>query len=293
MTKHKTEDYKISAVKYYLKNNKDDGYKKTCKIFDCKKSTLRDWVKRYKTSKNLTRKNRKPISYKPNKIWFDFLSKFTKYDIYVVIDDNSTNYKELYTNYKNINVIQIDNNNCVNSGFKCTSTVTLKKDVTGWDKAVYYFSYINNTYHNVWFFEEDVFLYNEKTLLDIDSKYIDGDLLSNKYGENLLGRNTDWVWHMINIKFPPPYYCAMVCGVRMSKPMLSAIKEYATTHKTLFFLEALFPSICKRHGLKYDTPDELHTVTHRNVFKDTDINTNNLFHPMKDLNKHIYFRTHL
>jgi len=67
MTKHKTEDYKISAVKYYLNNDKGDGYKKTCKIFDCKKSTLRDWIKRYNYSKNLTRKNRKPISYKITK----------------------------------------------------------------------------------------------------------------------------------------------------------------------------------------------------------------------------------
>ena len=67
MTKHKTEDYKISAVKYYLNNDKGDGYKKTCKIFDCKKSTLRDWIKRYNISKNLTRKNRKPISYKITK----------------------------------------------------------------------------------------------------------------------------------------------------------------------------------------------------------------------------------
>ena len=29
MTKHKTEDYKTSAVKYYLDNDKGDGYKKT------------------------------------------------------------------------------------------------------------------------------------------------------------------------------------------------------------------------------------------------------------------------
>ena len=67
MTKHKTEDYKISAVKYYLNNDRGDGYKKTCKIFDCKKSTLRDWIKRYNSSKNLTRRNRKPISYKITK----------------------------------------------------------------------------------------------------------------------------------------------------------------------------------------------------------------------------------
>ncbi len=29
--KHKTEDYKLSAVTYY--NNNDDGYDKTCNIF--------------------------------------------------------------------------------------------------------------------------------------------------------------------------------------------------------------------------------------------------------------------
>jgi uncharacterized protein YjcR len=47
---HKSEDYKISAVKYYL--NSKDNIRKTCKIFDCKKSTLQRWIQRYKTSKN-------------------------------------------------------------------------------------------------------------------------------------------------------------------------------------------------------------------------------------------------
>lgn len=37
MTKHKTDDYNNSAVKYYLNNENGDGYKKTCNIFDCKK----------------------------------------------------------------------------------------------------------------------------------------------------------------------------------------------------------------------------------------------------------------
>lgn len=33
--KHKSPDYKLSAVNYYL--NHDVGYDNTCKIFDCKK----------------------------------------------------------------------------------------------------------------------------------------------------------------------------------------------------------------------------------------------------------------
>ena len=32
--KHKAEDYKISSVKYYLKNTAD-SFSKTCKVFDC------------------------------------------------------------------------------------------------------------------------------------------------------------------------------------------------------------------------------------------------------------------
>jgi len=56
--KHKSDDYKTVAVKYYL-NNKD-SMDKVCKIFNCKKSTLNDWVNKYKITKNLTRKNRNP-----------------------------------------------------------------------------------------------------------------------------------------------------------------------------------------------------------------------------------------
>ena len=63
--KHKSVDYKLSAVNYYL--NHEDGYDNTCKIFDCKKSSLKRWIQRYKTSKNLTRRNRKPVSYKITK----------------------------------------------------------------------------------------------------------------------------------------------------------------------------------------------------------------------------------
>ena len=59
--KHKSPDYKLSAVNYYL--NHDVGYDNTCKIFDCKKSSLKRWIHKYKTSKNLTIKNFTGFSY--------------------------------------------------------------------------------------------------------------------------------------------------------------------------------------------------------------------------------------
>jgi transposase len=56
MSKHKSEDYKIIAVKYYLEN--DTNYTKTCEIFKCSERSLKRWIKRL---------NRKQVSYKITK----------------------------------------------------------------------------------------------------------------------------------------------------------------------------------------------------------------------------------
>jgi transposase-like protein len=45
--KHKTQDYKITAVKYYLHN--DVSLDEVCNIFDCKMSSLRRWIMDYGT----------------------------------------------------------------------------------------------------------------------------------------------------------------------------------------------------------------------------------------------------
>lgn len=55
--KQHTEDYKLSAVQYYLKHNND--MRDTCKIFNCKYQSLARWVKTYKKNKTLQRKTRK------------------------------------------------------------------------------------------------------------------------------------------------------------------------------------------------------------------------------------------
>ena len=99
MTKHKTEDYKISAVKYYLNNDKGDGYKKTCKIFDCKKSSLRDWIKLYNTSKNLTRRNRKPISYKITKPQVNTALELLKQNEQLTMNELAIDMKKKYPTF--------------------------------------------------------------------------------------------------------------------------------------------------------------------------------------------------
>ena len=71
MKKNKSEDYKISAVKYYLNNNKNQI--QTCKIFGCYPRSLMRWVTKYKKNKNITRKKRIVQAYKVKQEWVNYI----------------------------------------------------------------------------------------------------------------------------------------------------------------------------------------------------------------------------
>lgn len=62
MPRHKSEDYKIAAVKHHLENR--CSYVNTCKIFKCSERSLKRWIEKYKTHNNIRRNNRTAISYK-------------------------------------------------------------------------------------------------------------------------------------------------------------------------------------------------------------------------------------
>ena len=57
MNPQHTEDYKQTAVKYYLEHNED--MRNTCEIFNCKFQSLARWVEKYKQNGNINRKTRK------------------------------------------------------------------------------------------------------------------------------------------------------------------------------------------------------------------------------------------
>jgi hypothetical protein len=137
--------------------------------------------------------------------------------------------------------------------------------------------------------ENDVFFYGEETMIAIDAKYPDSDLLTAPITENPTGRR-NWHWRHIKIAFPPPYCNAMVCAVRMSRTLLSKIRDYAHSHNTLFFLEALFPTLCKYHSLVNHTPDEMRPIVHMARYHAEHMNKTHLFHPVKNLQNHAVFR---
>ena len=242
------------------------------------------------------------ICFKPNDIYLDFLNKFSNYEVYIIIDDNSVNYSALYfTKYNNLKFIQMPGKICINYGFTNVNQIGVKKRVSGWDKALCYFAFNTNVNEKVWFIEDDVFFHSEDTMLKIDAKYPDCDLLANSDFKPATNMN-EWLWPIIQIKLEGPYYCGMMCAIRLSQNVLDRIRDYATLNKELFFLEALFPTLSKatakesNEELNCCCPDELKTVVFRHDYTYEKVSLNkykgidNIYHPVKNILKHEEFR---
>jgi len=113
MSKHKSEDYKISAVKYYLESN--DNQENVCKIFKCSVRSLLRWVERYKNEDEIKRHNRKPIAYKVSKEHVKFILDVIKKDKTITTEDLLIKFKDKFKDIeltrRHISNIIRDNNN--------------------------------------------------------------------------------------------------------------------------------------------------------------------------------------
>jgi len=65
MPNHKSEDYKLYAIDYYL--IEDTSQEEVCKIFKCSARSLMRWVDKYKKDGEIKRHNRTPLAYKVDK----------------------------------------------------------------------------------------------------------------------------------------------------------------------------------------------------------------------------------
>jgi hypothetical protein len=226
----------------------------------------------------------------PNELFLNFCKKLKSqnYYIYVVIDNNNYEIK----NDDEIIIIQIDNKICEDAGYKNTVTYC-KNRACSRDKALYYFCNHDIDYKYIWFIEEDVFIPDVFTILEIDNKYLSGDLLSSK--NIIINNNSEWphtnrVIQECQSKIELPYYKSMVCAVRCSKLLLSYIHEYATNNKTLFFCEVLFNTLAFKNNLEIINPSELSTIIYKYNWEKKDIQKSNLYHPIKDIQKQYEYR---
>jgi hypothetical protein len=239
------------------------------------------------------------ITKEPNREVLDFYNNIKSYDVFIVIDNNNKKYENIISKYKNINFIKMDNKYVENKNYINSSSIYMGfNKVIGWDKALLFFYELRkhtktpeDNYEFVWFLENDVWFYDENTLLNIDKNYPESDLLTNKYGEK--GDRDSWPWNKTQLHEDYEYYKSMVCGCRFSQKMLKGINDYVLEHKTLFFIEIMFATIAKRNNLIYDCPLELRKLSYNDVFKYSDFNKSHLFHPIKDMIKHNIIRKYI
>jgi transposase len=94
MPTHKSEDYKLSAVDYYL--TEDTSQLETCRIFKCTPRSLMRWVQQYKKEGNVNIHYRKPIAYKVKKEYVKFLLDEIKKNKTITLYELTEKLKETY-----------------------------------------------------------------------------------------------------------------------------------------------------------------------------------------------------
>ena len=253
------------------------------------------------------------LTLRPNKLFYDFCKTLIRpnYEVYICIDDN------LYDipSYDNIiKIIKIDNEECISAGFKST-VLYFQNQACSRDKALYYFCKNDIDYKYIWFIEEDVFLPTSDVINNLDDKYHEADLLCRSHKEIHLDLDKDYhipikktilygkltKTQAILNNNPPfanlisklnysKYTVGMISVIRVSKKLMNIIKDFALEYKTLFIDEAFFSTISYKNNLLVITPIEFNTILFTKIWKKTDINLNNLYHPIKDIKKQYEYR---
>ena len=99
MPTHKSNDYKLTAVQYYLVQDKTQ--EEVCKIFKCSPRSLMRWVERYKKEGNVDIHYRKPVAYKVKKEYVKFLVDEINKNKTITLQEL---HQKLKDKYKNVDI---------------------------------------------------------------------------------------------------------------------------------------------------------------------------------------------
>jgi len=104
MPTHKSNDYKLTAVQYYLVEDKTQ--EEVCKIFKCSPRSLMRWVERYNKEGNVDIHYRKPVAYKVKKEYVKFLLDEINKNKTITLQELQQKLKDKYKN-ANISTMQL------------------------------------------------------------------------------------------------------------------------------------------------------------------------------------------
>lgn len=218
------------------------------------------------------------LTYKPNNSLINFCNSINKYNCTIIVDDNSMSYP----------YFQLDDNKCapyINSSVYKGIT-SLQKNPNAWDKMFYY-TLKETDYDFVWVFEDDVFIPSVDTIVNLNEKYKDCDLVvPNNFKKT--NNIKDWHWSYLLDKYEPPFYHSMVCAFGMSRKMMDCLRAFVDKNKTLYYHEIMLNTIAMQNNLKVIDAFELKSVVWQGKW-DIDeflLLPNNVFHPVKNVESH-------
>ena len=110
MPTHKSNDYKLTTVQYYLVEDKTQ--EEVCKIFKCSPRSLMRWVNQYKKEGNINKHYRKPIAYKVKKEYVKFLLDEIKKNKTITLQELNEKLKDKYkTDISTTQIFRVINDN--------------------------------------------------------------------------------------------------------------------------------------------------------------------------------------
>jgi len=209
-------------------------------------------------------------------------------DVYIFIDNDA--YVEPASD--KIKFMKIAKEECINNCMYNSSKTSIDTSVTSWDKALYFFAYVNTSYDNVWFIEHDVLVTSVDTLRYLDILYSDSDLICTKNMECNSPDDNSWFWYHAFEHFEAPVYSSMVCACRLSNKLIEIVKNHAASVGRLLYIEFMLNTLAMKNGLKVSCPQELSTISWNQIWSLNAFQNNkmNLFHPVKNVNNHELYR---
>ena len=225
---------------------------------------------------------------------YEFVKELAKdtdqeYDFYICIDKGDKSDIKINHNDENITLLFVNGKRSEDHGFH-SSVLYFQGRACSRDKALYYFSIEKKDYDNVWMIEDDVFFYNLETIKRLDRRYPSSDLLTKQFDivRNEREKNEmRWDnWHFLTDKIGFPWTKGMICVIRVSSSLLSAIRGYALKNKTLLFDESMFTTLSLHSNLSIDTPHEFQEVDYYDHINWNYLNQTHFLHPVKDPSVH-------
>lgn len=238
----------------------------------------------------------------PPSEWVRFLneacaSAYGEVSYYIVADDSDIPRPDAANS--NIHYIQYDAALVSSHGYtrSCVGALTMFKECTAWDKALYHFCEVDTSYDFLWFVEDDVLIPTVGSIQRLTDKYSHTcDLAVHDNYCQATGDLNTWHWgriHQNGYVFDLPWYKSMVCAVGVSSKLLALVKLTVARLGYIPFIECTLNTLAMHKCLTVQVAPELKHITFCDYIDITEtenlsllVEQDNWIHPQKNMANH-------